>query len=431
MSNNNNQQLYHNLYKQASLKMSNAELDGILANSLKHRGLTEGNLMAPWNNDSIRNKVNTDLSTRGITLDYMDETVNKYKKWQKDNEPLNLKLNAIWEKVRNKNLVEDVINTKKELNISQLLECQQQFINSNKELLSAELKTKSFSQQKPLGNFGDITLNDAITEGLSILETPLVNLIRDNVNINVVGNYIGAMFMYNAVVKLYMKSAYNQNLPDLLKNAPSTRVREVALFMLFAGPAIVGSLMTINKVTAGGTKIILKIAENTEVLTEAEVSGSGTSTIISNSFLFLILNKLPRWLKALLKYIAIYLILLFIVNVIGYKSNIVLEISSNFFVYLVYFLKIWSILNFFVVIYFFLRIYVLKMYVNKKNFINPDDYPKFIKVELIELKEIAIKTTPIELAKVYKHYYKLIILYISVVLLCLTGVYLGSLYIIP
>ena len=45
------------------------------------------------------------------------------------------------------------------------------------------------------------------------------------------------------------------------------------------------------------------------------------------------------------------------------------------------------------------------MYANNKEYINPEEYPKLIKNELMELKNITINSTPIELAKVYKHYY--------------------------
>jgi hypothetical protein len=61
-----------------------------------------------------------------------------------------------------------------------------------------------------------------------------------------------------------------------------------------------------------------------------------TSTISSNS-LFLFLNKLPSWLKIILKYLAYYFIGLFIHNVNGYH---------------VYFLKLCCILNLFVIIYY-------------------------------------------------------------------------------
>jgi hypothetical protein len=37
------------------------------------------------------------------------------------------------------------------------------------------------------------------------------------------------------------------------------------------------------------------------------------------------------------------------------------------------------------------------MYANNKDFINPEDYHKLVKNELIELKELAIKLSPFAL----------------------------------
>ena len=71
------------------------------------------------------------------------------------------------------------------------------------------------------------------------------------------------------------------------------------------------------------------------------------------------------------------------------------------------------------------------MYENNPEFLNPEDYIKFIKNQLIEWKEIATKSTPIELANFYKHCYFLIILYISIVLFGLTGVVICSIYLLP
>jgi len=55
------------------------------------------------------------------------------------------------------------------------------------------------------------------------------------------------------------------------------------------------------------------------------------------------------------------------------------------------------------------------MFVKNKEYLNPEDYPKFIKNELLESKDIAIfylKNPGI----IYKHYLKLIFLYSSIVL---------------
>jgi len=68
------------------------------------------------------------------------------------------------------------------------------------------------------------------------------------------------------------------------------------------------------------------------------------------------------------------------------------------------------------------------MFENNKEYLNPENYINFIKIELQELKEFTIKLPPIELKKLYKYYYLLIILYISIVLLGLTGLVIISMY---
>jgi hypothetical protein len=107
-----------------------------------------------------------------------------------------------------------------------------------------------------------------------------------------------------------------------------------------------------NKIIGG--KAVVK------VLTDNELVGTGSnnkneiegSSSINKSSFFLFLNKLPSWLKVILKYFAIYFIGLFIVKVIGYNSNIITDIQSQFNIYLLIYIKIFTILNFFVIIYF-------------------------------------------------------------------------------
>ena len=96
---------------------------------------------------------------------------------------------------------------------------------------------------------------------------------------------------------------------------------------------------------------------------------------------------------------------------------------------IIYLLKFYAITNFLIVIYYTVKLYILKMYANNKEYINPEEYPKLIKNELMELKNITINSTPIELAKVYKHYYFLIGLYVFIVLLCLTALVIHSIFV--
>ena len=71
------------------------------------------------------------------------------------------------------------------------------------------------------------------------------------------------------------------------------------------------------------------------------------------------------------------------------------------------------------------------MFAKKKEFLNPEDYPKFIKNELMESKEIAIKQYLLDPGKVNKHYLKLIILYISIVIFGLTVMVLNTTFLFP
>jgi hypothetical protein len=252
--------------------------------------------------------------------------------------------------VRKKEFVYDVLKENK-VNFFKYTE----FLQSNKETVISEFKqtnTNLLVKNKPLGIAGDITINELITKGLDVIDTPLVQMIREKVDVSVVGGFISSMILYKTIVNLYLKSAYNKNLPDVLINVPSTRAKEIALFMLVGAPFVAGWMWTGNKIIGG--KVVVNLLANNEL----EGSGSirkteieGTSTISSNS-LFLFLNKLPSWLKIILKSVALYFISLFVVKVIGYNSNIVVEIYSQFFVYLEYFLKIYCILNFFVIIYY-------------------------------------------------------------------------------
>jgi len=265
-----------------------------------------------------------------------------------------MKCNDLWDKAKKPELVYDVLKENK-LNLCNYTE----FLDANKQTVISEFKqtnTKLLVKNKPLGSAGDISINELITKGLDVIDTPLVQMIRENVDVTVVGGLLSTMIMYKTIVNLYLKSAYNKNLPDVLRKVPSTRAKEIALFMLVGAPFVAGWMWTEKKIIGG--KVVVNLLANNEL----EGTGSvrkfeieGTSSISKSSF-FLFLNKLPSllksWLKAILKSLALYFIGLFIVKVIGYNSNIINEISSQFSVYLVWFLKLYCILNLLVLIYF-------------------------------------------------------------------------------
>jgi len=110
-------------------------------------------------------------------------------------------------------------------------------------------------------------------------------MVKENVDLSLVGSSVTSLIMYKAVMKIFLNSTYGPaSLPSL--SGGSTRSREIALFMIMGTPAVVGALLTINKVTSGGTKVIVNIAEGNNL------EGTGTSSASSSS-LFLFINKLP------------------------------------------------------------------------------------------------------------------------------------------
>lgn len=297
--------------------------------------------------NAILNEVNRRLSS--VNPENISIHLDKYLQWQKKNSPLNNKFEQMWAKFKEKELLNKVVTdkTNKYLDTSNVnvLAYNQynQFLHTNKEIIQTSLKDNVLTKaaNKPLGSLGDITLNQCITKGLDIVESPIIQMIKENVNLNVLGTSITSLILYRAIVKLYVNNAYSSgsafSYSEAIKAFPNIKSKEIILFMILGAPFIAGSLISISSLTKTSTKVIVNLTENSDLET-------GSSSINKNNsyFLFLnkFLNKLPRWLKAMLKYIVLYLIGMFILSVIGYKSNILIEIYSQFYVYLGIFLKI-------------------------------------------------------------------------------------------
>jgi len=111
-------------------------------------------------------------------------------------------------------------------------------------------------------------------------------MIKENVDLSLVGSLITSMILYRSIVKLDLKSTYSScSLSDLsavLRATPSTRSKEIAFISDNGAPFITGAVFTINKVTSGGTKVIVNIAEGNNL------EGTGTSSASSSSFFFVV-----------------------------------------------------------------------------------------------------------------------------------------------
>ena len=321
--NNQSRQIFN-----CEASITKQELDLILNQSNYPSKLAEGKETVLWSKDSLYNCINTNLA-KAKEVDrnnpeMVDDLLSRYNKWVENRAPMDKNCAEFWERVRKKPIVNDVIKEEQNLSNSNIIEYNE-ILHANKEtVLSGLQKIPKLAPDKPLGSAGDITINELITKGFEVIDTPLVKMIRENVDVSVVGGYISAMILYKSVVNLFVKSAYSKSLPDIIK-APSTRTREIALFMLLGAPFVVGCMWTGGLVFGGKVVVNLNANANNELegidsVNKTEIEG--TSTISSNS-LFLFLNKLPSWLKIILKYLALYFIGLFVVKVIGYNSNII------------------------------------------------------------------------------------------------------------
>jgi len=143
--------------------------------------------------------------------------------------------------VRNKNIINDIIKNNNSNNSN--FNNYSDFLRYNKSTVFSELdktKQKLLELNKPLGKAGDITINELITKGLDVVDTPLVKLIKENVEVSTIGYYLSSMLVYKSIVNLYLKSAYNQSLPEALKHIPSTKAKEIAVFMVMGVPLVGG-----------------------------------------------------------------------------------------------------------------------------------------------------------------------------------------------
>jgi hypothetical protein len=128
--------------------------------------------------------------------------------WRKENAYWDMKCNDLWDKAQKPELVYDVLKENK-LNLFNYTE----LLDANKQTVISEFKqtnTKLLVKIKPLGSAGDISINELITKGLDVIDTPLVQMIRDNVDVTVVGGFISSMIFYKTIVNLDLKSVYNK-----------------------------------------------------------------------------------------------------------------------------------------------------------------------------------------------------------------------------
>jgi len=198
-----------------------AELDRLLESCKNHssNSMSEDTEKEIWKlkKDSIMDviKKNQDKNQNTINSENLNSPFNTWMQWRKDNAYWDMKCNDLWDKAKKRELVDDVLKENKS-NLCNYTE----FLDANKQTVISEFKqtnTKLLVKNKPLGSAGDISINELISKGLDVIDTPLVQMIRDNVDVTVVGGFISSMFMYKTIVNFYPMSLETYLVRELKK----------------------------------------------------------------------------------------------------------------------------------------------------------------------------------------------------------------------
>lgn len=248
---------------------------------------------------------------------------------------------------------------------------------------------------KPLGSFGDITINELINKGTDAL-SPILNTLDPNLTLNGGFTILSSLFFYRVVVNLYTKSAYNFDFkgmnPTEVADFKASRPRDIRFFMLCCAPLITASLVTMAKLNP------LNINLNIEM---KEAVTSNVSILA-----FLTKNK-PEWFKSLLK-IVLSLVFIIIVNNYTGTNPIGLLLANPFFYNLFkLFFILGSIMPLLAIFFYILTIYLFIQFSEGK--INMPIYlPQFILEWLAEIKKLSKVSAK---GTIIGYYFKLIVIY--------------------
>ena len=162
-----------------------------------------------------------------------------------------------------------------------------------------ETISDTMDSSKPLGQFGDISLNEVVIQikdlkWNSLLDSAKITIHATPLAINVLG--------YGLIMRSYMKFVYNRDLPVNISNTQQKlqhkiRNRNLAIFSFLGAPLI---LICLRKTALG-----LKDMSSIEILPNNSNNDLSTNNL-NKSGIFLMLstlnNKIPSWVKLIIKF---------------------------------------------------------------------------------------------------------------------------------
>lgn len=244
--------------------------------------------------------------------------------------------------------------------------------------LTIESSNKLDESLKPLGEYGEITLNQAFLYLKDLKWEFILNNTRATINaVPFAVNFIGFSLMLKSYMKYVHNRPYDSDLTIIQKQIQQkSRNRNLALFVFLGAPAALICLRN----SAVSLKDIASINLPLSSTSTSQISNNNSSNIINSILLLSNINKkIPNWVKLLFK---LLLLSILVLKLLGFKS--ILDVLNN-----VYYLKIFSYISCsLAIIYQLLNLYLLYKFYNKNKKI-PEILPIFIQNWLKEFEIIS------------------------------------------
>lgn len=290
--------------------------------------------------------------------------------------------------------------------------------------LTEELSSdKVIQRPEPLGEIGNMTLNELFTKGSECIG-PLTQALEDHgVSVNLLGQLFSLIFLYRGVLTTHavlMRKGLVGNSYLELKMKERLHLERIWLanhrhIAIYAAPLIVGSLFVIKQLTMS-PKIRINVNSDTPLQeasqglshnpTSNEDAGGGTNKINKGVGLFVFFRKLP-------KRIGYLFIVIFTFKFINYILGLY---SIN--IWDPYYYKLFSLFSIFIFsclcLDYLLKLIICYFFINNKNLLDQPINLKLPKIayEYIEPIRIAMKVNS-------KYYIRFFLINLLIFLFCL------------
>ena len=281
------------------------------------------------------------------------------------------------------------------------------FLNNNvvKEI---EWTSKNIDVSKPLGEIGDVTLNQLIT---TVNEMNLKDFIFVNkrILINTLPTAIN-LISYGSVMWTYINKVKNRPIPSYINTATllelhlKRREIQLAIFSVLGAPLIVSVLRH--------SAIPLKDMVSIELIGGNETNVTNTTRVNNNKGIFLILvnkiiNYIPYWIKFALILIFILILLIKIIGIENFLNTFVLG-KTIYFKWFGYFSCS------FVILFNLLNLYLIHKF-SQSDIKVSKLFPDFLINWLNDFKIISANEDSIKFFK--DMYYRDIIVYLVIIVI--------------